>query len=128
MWAHFVMLRIFSRRDTYSRRSAYPGYTWAVDGCAASPVACRRLSPPSVEFARHATGVIGVMNGAVEAGYAGRGEVSQRRNAFGPVATACLPQVKADKRLRAWVIWALGCGRYSSVVKRNGLECHAVTK
>jgi maleamate amidohydrolase len=45
MSAHFVMLRNFSRRDTYSQRSAYPGYIWAVDGCAASPAACRWLSP-----------------------------------------------------------------------------------
>src|ERR1700739_3646338 len=45
MSAHFVMLLNFSRRDTYSRRSAYPGYIWAVDGCAASPTACRWLSP-----------------------------------------------------------------------------------
>jgi hypothetical protein len=26
MSAHFVMLRNFGRRDTYSRRSIYPGY------------------------------------------------------------------------------------------------------
>src|ERR1700739_4865464 len=45
MSAHFVMLLNFSRRDTYSRRSAYPGYIWAGDGCAASPAACRWLSP-----------------------------------------------------------------------------------
>ena len=44
MSAHFVMLRDFSRRDIYSRRSAYPGYIWAVDGCAASTEACRWLS------------------------------------------------------------------------------------
>src|ERR1700738_3520430 len=30
-----------------------------------------------------------------------RGEVSQRRDALGPVTTACLPQVRADKSLRA---------------------------
>jgi hypothetical protein len=45
MSAHFVMLRSFNRRDTSSRRSAYPGYIWAVDGCAASAVACQWLSP-----------------------------------------------------------------------------------
>src|SRR5260370_34978286 len=101
MSAHFVMLRSFNRRDTSSRRSAYPGYIWAVDGCAASPAGCRWLRPPSVEFARYTTGIIGIISGAVRAGYTCRGEVSQRRDALGPVTAACLPEVRADKRLRA---------------------------
>src|SRR5580704_15674115 len=70
-------------------------------GYAASPAACRWLSPPSVEFARHTTGIIGIISGAVRAGCTCRGEVSQRRDALGAVALACLPQVRADKRLRA---------------------------
>jgi len=70
-------------------------------GYAASPAACRWLSPPSVEFARHTTGIIGIISGAVRAGCTCRGEVSQRGDALGPVASACLPQVRADKRLRA---------------------------
>jgi len=45
MSAHFGMLRSFNRRDTYSLRSACPGYIWAVNACTASPTACRRLSP-----------------------------------------------------------------------------------
>ena len=68
-------------------------------GYAASPAACRWLSPPSVEFARHTTGIIGIISGAVRAGCTCRGEVSQRGDALGPVASACLPQVRADKRL-----------------------------
>jgi hypothetical protein len=45
MSAHFGMLRSFNRRDTYSLRSAYPGYNWAVNAGTASPAACRWLSP-----------------------------------------------------------------------------------
>src|ERR1700693_205529 len=66
-----------------------------------SPIQRTKLPLPSIKLARHATGVIGVISGAVDAGCAGRGEVSPRRNAVGPVAPACLPQGRADKRLRA---------------------------
>jgi hypothetical protein len=45
MSAHFGMLRSFNRRDTYSRRSAYPGYILAVNACTASAAACRWLNP-----------------------------------------------------------------------------------
>ena len=61
----------------------------------------QRTEPPLIKLARHATGVIGVIGGAVGARRARRGEVSQRRDTLGPVALACLPQVRADKRLRA---------------------------
>src|SRR5580693_1643077 len=64
-----------------------------------SPIQRTKLPLPSIKLARHATGVIGVIGGAVGPGRARRGEVSQRRDALGAVALACLPQVRADKRL-----------------------------
>src|SRR5438477_12422377 len=61
----------------------------------------QRTEPPLIKLARHATGVIGVIGGAIGARRARRGEVSQRWDPLGPVAPACLPQVRADKCLRA---------------------------
>jgi hypothetical protein len=49
MSAHFVMLRNFSRRDTYFRRSAYPGYIWATREVATS----RRVRSPNHPTSRH---------------------------------------------------------------------------
>src|SRR6516164_4862622 len=57
--------------------------------------------PLSVKLARHAMGVVSVVGGAVSAGRARRGEVSQRRDAPGPAGAARLPQIRADERLRA---------------------------
>jgi hypothetical protein len=51
----------------------------------------QRIQPPLIKLARHATGVIGVIGGAVSPGCAGGREVSQRRDTLGPVAGACLP-------------------------------------
>ena len=56
----------------------------------AAPAACQ---PSSVKLARHATGVVGVIRDAVGAGRPSRGEVSQGRDALGPIAGACFPQV-----------------------------------
>ena len=53
--AHFVMLRNFSRRDTYSRRSVYPGYIWATLEVATS----RRVRAPTHRPSRYGAGLPG---------------------------------------------------------------------
>src|SRR5215472_1231218 len=61
-----------------------------------------RSPPPlSVELARHATGVVGVVDSAVGARCARRSEISQCRHTLRPAGAARLPQVGADQRLRA---------------------------
>src|SRR5579883_2586349 len=54
----------------------------------------------SIKLARHAAGVVGVVEGAVGAGHARGGEIPQGRNAFRAAVAARLPQIGANERLR----------------------------
>jgi hypothetical protein len=66
MSAHFVMPRNLSRCDTYSRRSAYPGYTWAtlevstaqrLRAAGSSALHDRAVGPPATTFFRRLSAV-----------------------------------------------------------------------
>jgi hypothetical protein len=55
------------------------------------PATDQFAEPLLIKLAWHAASVISIKRGAVDAGGAGSGEVSQRRDALRPVAAACPP-------------------------------------
>jgi len=74
------------------KRSGTKGTDWASkSGDMIGPATDRSGEPLSIKLAWHAASVISVKSGAVDPGGAGRGKVSERRDALRPVAAGCLP-------------------------------------